>query len=63
MKDRLYVVGFKGERQVIYGNHKKIDPELRWVERMTIRQARIAIKRMGAKAEIYKLVPVKANTK
>lgn len=59
MRIRTYVVGFEGEHQVIYGNQKETDPEYRWVERMTIRQAKTAVKRMGNSAKIFKLVPVK----
>jgi hypothetical protein len=68
MKERKhnYVVGFVGEKQVVYGKDRKTELHLnpgsfQWAEPMTLLQARRALKSLvgsGSKVAIYKLIPV-----
>jgi len=59
MKQRKYLVGWQGEKQVIYGKQKHDDSVMQFVERLTINQAKRAILRMNKTRELIrdKVVP------
>ena len=61
-RQHRFVVGFTGDRQVVYGKNDKTI--CRWAEPMTISQARRRVKELlvakRLKRVIYEIVPVEA---